>query len=87
MFFLFYFLKVFSLILVFGLFFYSKIYQYKDRLDVRYRGYFNFLDKIFSPILIFLKKRIKPIQVGQGVAVDFSQFILLLILLLIINLL
>lgn len=87
MFFLFYFLKIFSLILIFGLFFYSKIFQYKDRLDPRYRGYFNFLDKIFNPILSFLKKRLKPIQVGQGVAVDFSQFVLLLILLLLVNIL
>ena len=74
------------MILIFGLFFYSKIHQYKDRLDPRFKGYFNFLHKIFNPILSFLKKRIKPVQVGQGVAVDFSQFVLLLILLLIINL-
>ena len=75
------------MILIFGLFFYSKIYQYKDRLDPRFKGYFNFLDKIFNPILSFFKKRLKPIQVGHGVAIDSSQFLLLLILILVINLL
>ena len=74
-------LKIFIYVLIVGLFLYSKLLPYKDKLNNQYKGVFNFFNTIFSPILNFLKKYIKPFQVGQGLAVDMSQIVLLIILL------
>lgn len=70
-------------IFIVGLFLYSKLLPYKDKLNSNYKGVFNFFNSVFTPILNFLKKYIKPFQVGQGLAVDMTQIILLILLLLI----
>jgi hypothetical protein len=72
-------------IFIIGLFLYSKLLPYKDKLNSQYIGIFNILNKVFAPILIFLKRFIKPFQVGQGLLVDMTQILLLILLLLIIN--
>ncbi|MCC6842874.1 MAG: YggT family protein [Saprospiraceae bacterium] len=72
-------------IFIIGLFLYSKLLPYKDKLNNQYKGIFNFFNTIFSPLLNLLKRFIKPFQVGQGLAVDMTQIVLLLILLLIAN--
>ena len=69
-------------ILILGLFLYSKLTPYKNRLTGKYLKTFNFFEGIFNPLLNFLKKIAKPAQVGNGIAVDMSQIILLLLLLL-----
>ena len=69
-------------ILIVGLFLYSKLAPYKNRLTGKYLKTFNFFEGIFNPLLSFLKKIAKPAQVGNGIAVDMSQIILLLLLLL-----
>lgn len=68
--------------LIVGLFLYSKLTPYKNRLTGKYLKTFNFFEGIFNPLLNFLKKIAKPAQVGNGIAVDMSQVILLLLLLL-----
>ncbi len=72
-------------IFIVGLFLYSKLLPYKDKLNERYRKTFNFFNSCFSPILNFLKKYIKPFQVGNGLSVDMTQIVLLLLLLLLLN--
>ncbi len=72
-------------IFIIGLFLYSKLLPYKDKLNSQYIGIFNILNKVFAPILIFLNRFIKPFQVGQGLLVDMTQILLLILLLLIIN--
>jgi hypothetical protein len=69
-------------VLIVGLFLYSKLTPYKSRLTGKYLKAFNFFEGIFNPLLNFLKKFAKPAQVGNGLAVDMSQIILLLLLLL-----
>ncbi|MES2734559.1 MAG: hypothetical protein V4714_22620 [Bacteroidota bacterium] len=69
-------------ILIVGLFLYSKLLPYKDKLDPTYAGVFGFFNNVFTPILNFLKGLVKPFQVGQGLSVDMTQIILLLALLL-----
>ena len=59
-------------ILIIGLFLYSKLLPYKDKLNPKYKSVFDFFNKIFTPILNFLKRFIKPFQVGQGLAVDMQ---------------
>ena len=76
------FLYILVNVLIVGLFLYSKLTPYKNRLTGRYLKAFNFFESIFSPFLNFLKKIAKPAQVGNGIAVDMSQIILLLLLLL-----
>jgi len=82
---MFFLLKIFIYVLVIGLFLYSKLLPYKDKLNNQYKGIFNFFDHLFSPIQNFLKKYIKPFQVGQGLSVDMTQIIILLVLLAILN--
>jgi len=74
-------------VLIIGLFLYSKLTPYKDQLTGNYKKTFVFFDKLFTPILSFIKTLVKPLQVGNGIAVDMSQIILLFLILLIIKLL
>jgi hypothetical protein len=46
---------------------------------------FNFFNACFTPILIFLRKFIKPFHAGQGLAVDMAQIVLLVMFLIILN--
>ena len=73
-------------ILIVGLFLYSKLLPYKDKLNPQYKKIFDFFNSIFSPIFNFLKNIVKPFQVGLGLSVDMSQIVLLIILLLLLNL-
>jgi len=72
-------------IFIIGLFLYSKLLPYKDKLNNQYTGIFNFFDTVFAPILFFLKRFIKPFQVGQGLSIDMTQIVLLILFLLIAN--
>lgn len=72
-------------ILIFGLFLHSKLLPYKDKLKPQYKSIFEFFNKIFTPVLKFLKRFVKPFQVGQGLAVDMTQIVLLVLLLIILN--
>jgi uncharacterized protein YggT (Ycf19 family) len=72
-------------IFIIGLFLYSKLLPHKDRLNNQYKGIFSFFNKVFAPLLSFLKRFIKPFQVGQGLSLDMTQIILLIIILLIVN--
>ena len=72
-------------VLIVGLFLYSKLLPYKDKLNTKYKGVFDFFNNIFTPVFSFLKRFIKPFLVGQGLAVDMTQIVLLILLLLILN--
>ena len=72
--------------LIIGLFLYSKLLPFKDKLNDKYIRVFNFFDSIFTPVLNFLKRFIKPFQVGQGLSVDLTHIIILIVLLILLNL-
>ena len=72
-------------ILIIGLFLYSKLLPYKDKLNPQFKKIFDFFNSIFSPIFNFLKNMIKPFQVGNGLFVDMTQVVLLIIFLLLLN--
>ncbi len=72
--------------LVVGLFLYSKLLPYKDKLNPKYRTTFSFFERLFDPFFSIVKNSIKPFQVGYGLFVDMSQIILLILLLFLINL-
>lgn len=73
-------------ILIIGLFLYSKLLPYKDKLNTQYKKIFDFFNSLFTPIFNFLKNFLKPFQVGFGLFVDMSQIVLLIIFLLLLNL-
>jgi hypothetical protein len=73
-------------ILIIGLFLYSKLLPFKDKLNPKYKKIFDFFNSLFSPIFNFLKIRIKPFQVGLGLSIDMSQIVLLIIFLMLLNL-
>jgi hypothetical protein len=68
-----------------ALFVYSKLTPHKARLTGQYLNIFLFCEKVFSPFLNLLRKIAKPVQVGNGIAVDMSQILLLIILLLLLR--
>ena len=72
-------------ILIDGLFLYSKLLPYKDKLNPQFKKIFDFFNSLFSPIFNFLKNIIKPFQVGLGLSVDMSQIVLLIIFLILLN--
>lgn len=73
-------------VLIVGLFLYSKLLPYKDKLNPKYKKIFDFFNSVFTPIFNFLKNVIKPFQVGTGLSVDMSQIVLLIIFLMLLNL-
>jgi len=79
-------LYIFLNVLIVGLFLYSKLTPYKDRLTGNYLKTFNFFNAIFNPILAIFRPLARPMQVGNGIAVDLSQIILLIILLVVLKL-
>ena len=78
-------IKFFIYVLIVGLFLFSKLLPYKDKLNPQYRTIFDFFNSIFSPFFGFLKNIVKPFQVGVGLAVDMSQIVLLIIFLMLLN--
>ncbi|AYN05467.1 hypothetical protein EAG11_15910 [Flavobacterium sp. 140616W15] len=78
-------IKLFIQILIIGLFLYSKLLPYKDKLSPQYKKIFDFFNSIFSPIFNFLKTIVKPFQVGIGLSVDMTQIVLLIIFLMLLN--
>ena len=72
-------------IVIIGLFLYSKLLPYKDKLNNQYKGIFDFFNSVFTPILNFLKKFVTPFEVGQGLSVDLTQIILLILFLILLN--
>ena len=72
-------------LLIVGLFLYSKLLPYKDKLNPQYKKIFDFFNSIFTPIFNFLKNLVKPFQVGIGLSVDMSQIVLLIIFLMLLN--
>jgi uncharacterized protein YggT (Ycf19 family) len=71
--------------LIIALFLYSKLTPYKANLTGKYQSAFQFFERIFQPILNFLRTTAKPVQVGTGIAIDMSQIILLILLLIILK--
>ncbi len=69
--------------LIVGLFLYSKLLPYKDKLHGQYSGLFLFFNSVFEPITTLMRKFIKPVQVGRTLFVDLSQIILLILFLLV----
>ncbi|MCD0473376.1 YggT family protein [Flavobacterium sp. EDS] len=78
-------IKLFIQILIIGLFLYSKLLPYKDKLSPQYKKVFDFFNSIFSPIFNFLRTIVKPFQVGIGLSVDMTQIVLLIIFLMLLN--
>lgn len=74
-------------LLIVGLFLYSKLLPYKDRLNPKYQKIFSVFDRLFTPWLNLLRKLFSPLQVGTGLAIDMAQIVLLLLLLFILKLL
>ena len=72
-------------VLIVGLFLYSKLLPYKDKLNPNYKKIFDFFNSIFTPIFNFLKNLVKPFQVGIGLSVDMSQIVLLIVFLMLLN--
>jgi uncharacterized protein YggT (Ycf19 family) len=72
-------------VLIVALFLYSKLTPYKAKLTGKYQSAFQFFERIFQPILNFLRKMAKPAQVGNGIVVDMTQIILLILLLIILR--
>jgi hypothetical protein len=73
--------------LVIGLFLYSKLLPHQAILNKKYTSLFNFFNSILTPLMNFIKKNVNPYQVGQGLSVDMSQVILLILFLFLLNIL
>lgn len=79
---------VFSLnIVIIGLFLLTKLLPFRDRLSPKYQAMIDFFNNILTPILNFLRRFLKPIQVGQGLSLDITQIALLILFLTILNML
>ena len=74
-------------ILLIGLFLFSKLTPYSDRLNPKYKCIYSFFETLFNPILKALRSIIKPVVVGQNLSVDISQVVLFILLLILTQLL
>jgi hypothetical protein len=73
-------------VLIVALFLYSKLMPYKSSLTGKYQAAFLGFERFVQPVLNLLRKVAKPAKVGNGIAVDMSQIILLILLLMILKL-
>ncbi len=80
-------IKVIFATLIIGLFLFSKLLPHKDKLDYRYKTLFDFFYNIFTPVLNGLKSFIQPFEVGQGLSIDMTQVVLVVLLLIFYGLL
>lgn len=78
---------IFISILIIGLFLYSKLLPHKNRLTGYYLKMFELFESVFNPILNLLRKFFKPTQVGNGLTVDMSHIVLIILFLIILKLL
>ena len=72
-------------VIILALFLYSKLTPYRAKLTGRYMSAFLFSEKIFEPILNLLRKIAKPAKVGNGIAMDMSQIVLLILFLILLK--
>ncbi|QHI37705.1 hypothetical protein IMCC3317_30860 [Kordia antarctica] len=77
-------LKLFACFLIVSLFIFSKLQAYETRISPKYKTYFGMMTSILKPILNVFSKFFKPHKVGNGLALDTTQFVLLILLLLIL---
>ncbi len=75
---------LFSVLLT-GLFLFSKLSTYKDRLNPKYKRVYNFFEALFNPLLKALRSVIKPVVVGQNLSIDVSQVVLFILLLMVMQ--
>ena len=73
-------------LLIVGLFLYSKLLPYRNKLNSKYVRPFKYIDTFFAPIFSYIRRVVAPFEVGVGLSVDMSQVILLIVFLLILNL-
>ncbi|MEO6549672.1 MAG: hypothetical protein ABIN94_16850 [Ferruginibacter sp.] len=78
-------LHIFLNILLIGLFLFSKLLPYRDRLNPQYKSTFNFFNSIFSPLLNGLKSIFKPFTIGYNLSIDLTQLVLFILLLLLLQ--
>lgn len=72
-------------LLILGMFYYSKLSPHKDKLQGNYKRLYDFFDRLLTPPLQLLRKFVSPTQVGVGILIDMSQFILLALLLILLK--
>lgn len=76
-------LKLCAGLLIIALFLFSKLYAYEARILPKYKKGFGYIILVIKPILKAFSQFFKPHQVGNGIALDTAQFVLLILLLLI----
>ncbi len=78
------FLKLCAFLLVISLFIFSKLHAYEARILPKYKKGFGYITSVLKPILNAFSQFFKPHQVGNGISIDTTQFVLLILLLLIL---
>jgi hypothetical protein len=78
----FHYMKNLIIIIIAMLFhFHERSATHKDRLHPKFKNVYQYCDKVFSPILNFINKTIKPMNVGNNLQMSLGSFIISLILL------
>ena len=77
-------IKIIACFLIIALFIFSKLHAYESRILPKYKTYFDMMISILKPILNSLSRFFKPHKVGNGLSLDMTQFVLLILLLLIL---
>lgn len=73
-------------VMIVGLFLYSKLLPFKDKLNPNYKRLFDFFSSLFRPIFSLLKGIFRPYSVGGGIGVDMTQIVVLILLLILFSL-
>lgn len=68
-------------ILIIGLFLYTRLTPYKARLSGKVLTLYELFYKIFYPIESFIKSKFTPLRIGNGISIDLSQLLILIVLL------
>ncbi len=70
--------------MIVALFIYSKVQIYELKMFPKYQKTFATIKSFVKPLLSMLGNFVKPFKIGNGLFIDATQFILLILLLLIL---
>lgn len=80
-------LKILLDVILITLVVYAKVSPFRDQLSSENKNRYQFVDKIISPLSMRINNLIKPMAIGNGISLDLSHIVLIVILLILITLL
>lgn len=78
------FIQILACLMIVALFVFSKAQAHEKNMFPKYQKIFEYIKNVVKPVLSILSSFFKPFKIGNGLFIDSTQFVLLILLLLIL---